>query len=160
MDTPSIQSVQEFFFDAMVKGYARFGVHALEIAEMPEYKAVPFRIGDFSILDLWSVNPSSQKSAGTTTIWFQDLPVWVMSYGGLYTKNWMIVFLKRALLHAYEARQFIGGRGPLVYNENPLVYVNHPRLSYFARFEGHEEIFDTNGENSLGFHDYWGMSLL
>lgn len=150
--------VQSFFFRAMVEGWATGG-RKIKIAEMPGYKALPFREGDFSLLDCYCVTPNSPKSAGTTTIWFQDVPVWLMNYGGYYEEQ-AIKFLKRALRQAYEAHQFVGGRGPLVHTEGSLVYVNRPRLNDFAKFEGREEIFDAQSGTSLGFHEYWGMSLI
>lgn len=150
--------VQSFFFKAMVEGWATDS-QKIRIAEMPGYKAIPFRDGDFYLLDRYCVSPSSPKSAGTTTIWFQDVPVWLMNYGGYYEEQ-AIKFLKRALRQPYEAHQFVGGRGPLVHTEGSLVYVNQPRINDFTKFEGREEIFDTKNSTSLGFHEYWGMSLI
>lgn len=153
-----IAQIQSFFFKAMVEGYVAGG-QKIEIADMPGYKALPFRDGNLYLLDRYCVTPNSPKSAGTTTIWFKDVPVWVMNYGGFYEES-AIAFLKRALRKTYEAGQFVGGRGPLVYVEGSLVYVNQPRLNDFAKFEGREEVFNAKGVTSLGFHEYWGISLL
>jgi hypothetical protein len=149
--------VQEFFFKAMVQGWA-VGGQKIKIADMPGYKAIPFRDGDFYLLDCYCVTPNSPKSAGATTIWFRDMPVWVMNYGGLYDKE-AIPFLKRALLKAYEARHFFGGRGPFVFAEGSLIYFNQPRVNMFDKFEGREEVFDFKAGFSLGWHEYWGMNL-
>lgn len=149
--------VQQFFFKAMIRGWAA-GVQKIKIAEMPGYKAIPFQEGEFRLLDCYCVNPHSQMSAGTTTIWFQGVPVWVMNYGGYYEER-AILFLKRALLETYEAQRFVGGRGPIMYSEGPLVYVNTPRLNGFVGFEGHEKVFDLAGVQ-LGYHTYSGMGLV
>lgn len=155
-----IAQIQSFFFKAMAAGWAEGG-QKIKIADMPSYKAIPFRDGDFYLLDCYCVTPHSPKSAGTTTIWFQGVPVWLMNYGGFYEES-AIVFLKYVLHKTYEAHQFVGGRGPLIYvnKQQQLVYVNRPRLNDFAKFEGREEIIDTKSGALLGFHEYWGMSLL
>lgn len=155
-----LTQVEEFFFRAMVAGWA-VGGQKIRIPDLPGYKAMPFEEGDWRLLDLYCVTPHSPMSAGTTTIWFQGAPVWVMNYGGFYEQS-AIPFLKRALHLAYEAHHFVGGRGPRVFVEIPLVfvYMNYPRLKDFAKFEGHEEIFSAETGDSVGFHDYSGMSLL
>ncbi len=155
---PSIEQIQSFFFKTIVGGWA-VGGQKIKIADMPGYKAITFRDGDFYLLDRYCVTPNSPKSAGTTTIWFQDVPVWLMNYGGFYQES-AIAFLKRALLQTYVTHQFVGGRGPLVYTEGNLVYVNQPRLNDFTKFEGREEVLNTESGVLLGFHEYWGMSLL
>lgn len=153
-----IAEIQSFFFKAMVKGWAK-GVEEISVANMPGYKAIPFQEGDFYLIDKYCVTPYSQKSAGTTTIWFKQNPVWVMNYGGFYDED-AIDCLKLALRQAYERQQFVGGRGPRIYVAKTLFYVNQPRFNSFTRFEGREEIFDRACGESLGFHEYWGMSLL
>lgn len=152
--------VLAFFFKAMIEGYAAGG-QKIEIVGMPGYKAIPFCEGDFYLLDYYCVTPWSPKSAGTTTIWFQGIPVWTMSYGGAYEER-AIAFLKRMLRMTYEAHQFIGGRGLRRYSDGSLFYMNNPQPNDFAEFRGREEIFSMKGEGivSLGFHEYWGMSLV
>lgn len=154
----NIAQIQSFFFKAMVEGWA-IGGQKIKIADMPGYKAIPFRDGDFYLLDCYCVTPNSPKSAGTTTIWFKDVPVWFMNYGGFYEES-AISFLKRALHNTYEVHQFVGGRGPILYEEGNLVYMNHPDPNDFAEFEGCEEVFEAESGTSLGYHKYWGMSLL
>lgn len=161
MDNLDIKEIeiQSFFFRAMVSGWASGG-EKIKIAAMPLYKAMPFREGDFYLLDCYCVNKKSLKSAGTTTIWYRDVPVWMMNYGGFYEES-AIAFLKRALLRAYNKQEFVGGRGPAFYSENTgLNYANRPLLGDFAKFEGREAVFNASGRESLGFHEYWGMSLL
>jgi hypothetical protein len=151
---------KNFFFEGMMQGYA-VSEKKIKIAKLPGYKAIPFRDGDFSLLDLYCVTPNSNKSAGTTTIWFQEEPVWIMQYSGYYEES-AIKFLKTALCKAYEMRHFVGDRGPVSYKENLFIYTNSPRRNNFTKFEGREEIFvnTADGQVSLGFHEYSGMSLV
>jgi hypothetical protein len=144
-----LEEIQKFFFKAMLNGYAA--------SKSSGHKA-EFREGNFRLLDCWCVNSGSLKSVGTTKIWFRGEPVWVMSYGGYYSKE-VTPFLKRALHMAYESGKFVGGRGLCVI-EDELFYHNSPRLNDFSRFEGHEEILGNRGEVLLGSHDYWGMALI
>ncbi len=159
MDKGQIRSsIQSFFFTAMMEGWAGGGKETT-IPDMPGFRAYSFIQSDLYLLDRFCVIPDSPRSAGTTTIWVNRISVWTMNYGGSYHKD-AIRFLKGALLKNYEARHFVGGRGPLVYAEDALVYINQPRLNDFAKFEGCEKIFNGSNGNLLGFHDYWGMSLL
>jgi len=158
-----IARVQAFFFKAMVEGYAAQGSKKTKVADMPGYKEIRFQDGDFLLVDRWCVNRLTEKSVGTTTIWFENEPVWVMHYGGVYAES-AVAMLKRALAKSYGSYSFVGGRGPRVYvegTEKMFAYVNHPRLNDFSKFEGREEIraVENDGEQ-FGFHEYWGMSLL
>lgn len=155
-----IEEIQEFFFKGMLNGYAA-GIKGIALPGMPGYKRTEFREGDFYLLDRWVVTPLSDKSVGDTIIWHRDVPVWAMYYGGRFDKN-TIAFLKRMLFKAYEARVFIGGRGlPDVESiKESLRYINVPRGNDFSRFSGREEVFNTKMTKILGWHEYWGMSLL
>ncbi len=153
-----VQRIQSFFFEAMVEGWAGGGKKT-EIADMPGYKAISYRDRDFFLLDCYCVNPGSRKSAGTTTIWLGDEPVWFMSYNGFYAVN-AIPFLKRALWRTYEAQKFFGGRGPIAFQEGPYVYLNRPRPNDFEEFAGREEIIHTGIPGPLlGFHEYRGSIM-
>lgn len=81
-----------------------------------------------------------------------------MNYGGFYEKA-AIEQLRYALRSAYVSRLFMGGRG-FSCGGASLIYVNMPHPNDFGKFEGREEIFNTGTGISLGFHEYWGMSLL
>ena len=157
MTQPRKEEVESFFFKAMMDGYAAQGSKKTKVVDMPGYKEIRFQDGEFLLVDRWCVNPLSPKSAGTTTIWIQEFPVWVMNYGGFYEES-VIALLKHVLRNTYEAHQFIGGRGPILYEEGDLVYMNHPDHNEFAEFDGDEEIFDVKG-TSFGYHKYWGMKL-
>ncbi len=148
------------FFEAMKKGWAA-GVKAVPVPGMPGYKEIEFQMGDFRLLDRYCV--SDAGSAGTKTIWYQDKPVWFMSYGGHYPKE-VIPFLKHALMLNYECCQFNGGRGPKSFREHHLypdmIYQNNANFgSTFEGFKG-VEIVIAVGRPPLGQHEYFGMALI
>ena len=153
-----ISQIQSFFLLAMRSGWAS-NVAELRMPHMPGYKGISFHDGDFSLLDCYCVTPNSTKSFGTTTIWHKGIPVWVMQYGGHYDES-VLGLLRRALRKSYTADMFVGGRGPLVYAEDSLIYHNTPKRSDFALFSGREDIFDAENGIMLGYHEYSGMSLL
>ncbi len=153
------RQIQAFFFKAMSAGWAANGKETATDNNAPGYKLISFSDGDYRLVDRYCVNSESSKSAGTTTIWFKDIPVWIMNYGGFYDES-AITCLKRALEKTYSAGDFVGGRGPSIYTDGSLTYTNKPRLNDFNKFEGCEEIVDTESKKLLGFHEYWGMSLL
>ena len=82
-----------------------------------------------------------------------------MSYAGEY-KDDAISFLKSAIGQAYKDDMFFGGRGPREYKNGHLLYRNFINQGDFDSFNGREEIRNTKTGEFLGFHEYWGMSLL
>ena len=159
-----LKRVEQFFFDAMIHGYAA-GIKGTPVPNMPGYKQIVFRDDDFLLVDQWGTTPHSSKSAGTTKIWSQDVPVWFMSYGGEYPDH-LIPFLRLAIRSAYESHQFFGGRGPRIFNngipfpekEDSLLYVNQIHVNGFGRFSGYECI-NSHAKRHIGYHTYWGMSF-
>lgn len=157
----SVREIQKFFFRAMLRGYVSPDAGKTVIPGMPGYKSVIIDEGEFRLVDAWCSNTFSQKSAGITTISWRNYPVWVMNYGGYYPETSSIIsLLKKALRMAYESNEFLGGRG-IRCAEKDFFYVNNPLLNSFSQFRGREEI-RFGGENGevVGFHEYWGMSLL
>ena len=126
---------------------------------MPGYKAIPFRDGKFYLLDLYSKTKDSAKSTGTTTIWHDDNPIWIMHYGGFY-KEEAIGFLQRALAEAYITNRFIGGRGPSLFEDDQFRYENTSVTNDFSRFRGREDVLKKQSSEVMGYHEYWGMSLV
>ena len=161
---PDITLVEAFFFTAMQTGYAVEGIQKTKVADMPGYKEIRYEDGDFLLVDRWCVNPNSQKSAGTTTIYYQNKPVWFMSYGGYYPEH-LIPALKKVLRLTYQKKIFAGGRGKSVGDfEAGVFYVNTVEFGDFIHFRGREEIVVRSPESCVGqvagHHDYWGMSLI
>ncbi|MBI5126751.1 MAG: hypothetical protein HZA80_03245 [Candidatus Taylorbacteria bacterium] len=154
---PTLDSIRHVFFEAMASGWAQ-DVQLTTISGFPGSKAISFALGEFRLIDCYMVTPHSEKSAGVTTIWHLDQPVWIMHYGGWYAKL-AIPFLKACLHRAYvEERHFYGGRGPDFVRDERFVYVNRIERNDFGDFAGEERIFDLS-EQCFGYHWYRGMSL-
>jgi hypothetical protein len=156
-----LRAAQSCFFAAMQVGWAA-GAKGTIVPRMPGYKEVEYEgYAGFLVIDRYCVS-SAGKSAGTTTIWFGDDPVWFMSYGGFYPKE-VVPFLKRALMSSYNQCEFVGGRGPVFYGDDS----NYPGLSYrnvvekgsdfCSCFRGDEHIL---GCECLAWHSYWGRALI
>lgn len=158
-----LSRIRAVFFSAMRAGYAGEGALKAHVPGMPGHKEIRHEYeDDLLVVDRWYGNDSG-KSAGTTTIYHKERPVWVMNYGGVYPKE-CIPFLKQALRSAYATNKWSGGRGPsvLVFPDSALIYRNMTEINGFARFKGHELILGTERRSTrtLGYHDYWGMSLI
>jgi len=146
------------FFAALLAGYAG-NSKGLKKKKTPDgYKTITFVSGDFKVVDRYCTTPHSNSSAGTTTIFFQNKPVWWMSYSGYYEDE-AILFLKQALARTYRRRIFLGGRG-LGFSTDNMIYVNHVGTDKFERFDGWESIIEIGTWRKLGYHKYSGISLI
>ena len=156
----NLRRVEAFFFKAMLNGWVS-DAEETTLPGMPGFRAIQFREGDFYLLDRYCVTPMSSKSAGTTTIWHKDAPVWVMNYGGWCYDNAVLAVLKAALREAYAEGLFMGGRGPRIYTTDVgVVYANIPYTNDFSAFSGREVMTSDVDDQVFGYHEYWGMSLL
>lgn len=156
-----LKEVEKFFFRAMLRGYVSPDAGKILVSGMPGYKSIIINEGEFRLIDAWCSNIFSQKSAGITTISWRNYPVWVMNYGGYYPElSAIISLLKKALRTAYEANEFLGGRGIIECNEGGFFYKNTLSLNSFSWFKGREEIKSGKNGRIMGFHEYWGMSLI
>jgi hypothetical protein len=157
---PDSKHIQEFFFRAMIGGWATAGSSRILIPTMPGFKGIECVDGDYRLLDMWCTHPDSIKSSGLTTIWYQNNPVWIMHYGGEYTQEAAAV-VKRALKQAYENRQFYGGRGQSSLERgSAMSYVNLIQKNDFADFCGKETVLDDASGTVVGYHQYWGNLLI
>ncbi len=164
-----VERVGTFFYRAMAKGWVN---GAKEIADdhWPGFRIIEQIDGQWKLTDAYCVVPGSPKSWGFTTIWRDNLPVWVMNYGGWYEKR-ALKFLKGVLRNAYGNNEFHGGRGEsgltLERDGKRLEYVNVVNESSFEHFSGCERILehdvkpggDIHGTLVVGEHEYWGMML-
>lgn len=160
----NIVEIQNFFFDAMLHGWAA-GVEARLVPNMPRYQEIPYQRGDFSMVDRWC-SGSGGKFSGTKTIDYQSVPVWQMHYAGWYEEG-VISFLKFVLFDTYQGSKFLGGRGTyaLIDRGKHLAYANQPEpRSSFLEFSGQEFIRHTKGTTvetkQKGECRYFGMSLI
>ncbi len=149
-------TAEEFFLTAMAAGYAA-GREPETVPGFPWAKLLAFEKGNFKLRDMWYSHPESNQSAGTTTIWHKDVPIWQMSYEGWYEKA-VIPTLVACLKKAYESRRFCGGRGVRVPSD--FRYHNHPRGAGFTTFLGVESIFNPSDGKICGVHNYRGGMLI
>jgi hypothetical protein len=143
------------FFAAMLRGY--FG-DSMKTTAPDRGTIIEFVSAEYKVIDHYYTTPQSLYSVGTTMIYFKDIPIWWMSYGGFYQHE-AIPFLKDALRATYEEKKFLGGRGPRTYLKDGLCYENIV-AGDLKLFRGREEIRQQNPHQVLGFHEYQGMSLL
>ena len=164
------EEIKAFFLEASAKTYAA-GVSKRTVASFPGSKVLSYEsLGHAD--RLWQYvdcyYSSGRRSFGQTTISVSGITLWGMQYRGFWQsedEERVIPFLKRALMAAYGAKAFVGGRGPRVYRETEggLLYCNYPESDDFTNFKGHEEIVDdTNAATLSGFlfrHKYEGLLL-
>ncbi|MBU1092488.1 hypothetical protein KJ836_02375 [Patescibacteria group bacterium] len=153
----SVEKVREFFFAGMIKGYAS-GAEAEPIPKLPGFKGYRHSDEDgLTLLDYYA--PSSTGfSAGSTIIWLDGIPIWLMTYEGWY-ENCVTSLLKEALMEAYTKGVFLGGRGiNRVAVDDGAEYINIDPGSNFCFFSGIEQI--VHGGNVLGTHSFRGGCLV
>lgn len=157
-----LKGVQEFFFEGMARGWAA-GNNGSPIPDFPGWSEVvyedPRRFAGYVLVDRWGRDPDTGKSSGSTTITRFGVPLWVTWYGGGSYEKLALPLLKQALMENYHIGIFNGGRGPREYPQQNLRYVNQAKGD-FVRFSGTEYIQDIDEDVGLGFHEYWGGSLL
>jgi hypothetical protein len=163
-----LKQAKEVFFKALLAGYFSHSGDGNDskiiTVKSPNGTENIFRYtdGDFIVIDSYWATPNSDYSTGTTTILFRNYPIWWMSYGGHYPKE-VIRFLKLAIEMQYKAGLFRGGRGPARYSDVQFTYKNISKGTgneSFSLFSGREEIWNNKDENLLGFHEYFGISML
>ena len=176
MDTQWVlENAKKVFFKAMLDGY--FGECKNSVKSTSNdgnTKIITFTEGDFRVVDEYHTTPSSEKSAGTTTIFYRGAAVWWMAYGGEYPGR-VIPFLKEVLRTTYENGIFNKGRGPESYSggkRDDTIWLTYRCIGQisgwhsFHKFEGLETITEIKGvgpsqvRNELGHHYCMGMSLI
>ncbi len=163
-----LRRAQVVFFKAILAGYASKGKKKdprfTTKTSMFGFKKTNTRhYGKFTVIDSWTVSDHSNISFGTTTILFEEIPIWFMTYSGSYPEN-VIPFLKEALSKQYKTGEFKGGRGPGSFKSEDLVYINSTPgfigTTNFSCFCGRERICVLKTGEELGFHEYSGMSMI
>ncbi len=141
LDEGTLKRLKSFYLESAVKGYATGETKRSTIPELPGSRVFPNTKGEFRYADLYF--KSRTRSYGLVTLWIEEVPVWVMHRHGSWRHHDKRVgpFLKMALSHAYSSKEFLGGRGPLIFRHGSLVYANHPDpKSNFTDFRGYEWI--------------------
>ena len=161
-----VEQTEEFFFEAMRHGWAS-GEAKFVTKNFSGWKEKtwvfthPNFVG-FVLVDSFRTFADSRVSEGRKSIYYNNgQPIWYMNYGGWYDKE-VMAFLKEALMIAYKANQFVGGRGPddiYVSNFQGLLYNNRVQLRTFVNFSGIEFVTDSFGA-SRGEHFYFGGSTI
>lgn len=160
LGVPSIEILQGYFLEGSILGWAGGGAETT-IPGLPGSRLIVVNMGLIVYRDIFWTHPRSDHSFGTTIMSVRDFslegwfPVWHMQYGGQYPE-YTIACLKAALRKTYEAKEFVGGRGPLEFQRGNLEYRNHPdpHEKDFKCFKGDEEI--VFGGLQVGFHWYRG----
>jgi hypothetical protein len=154
-----MDAIKAFFLEAMQYGWVNPDTHAQPVEGMQGYKGYEYRKGNLYLRDVFTVNWETRKSAGFTTIQQDDEPVWIMFYSGMYPKE-AIPIVKQTLSAAYKDQIFWGGRGETNFELGAaLKYVNQRERIEFEDFCGRETVFNESN-HPIGYHDYWGMSLV
>lgn len=158
-----MDAIKAFFLEAMQYGWVNPDTHAEPVEGMPGYKGYEYRKGNLYLRDVFTVNWETGKSAGCTTIFQDDEPVWIMFYGGMYPKE-VIEFVKQALSFAYRDQIFCGGRGEKCFtlDGSPYRYLNirHKEKIGFSDFSGEEAVFTNFPDGKIGYHEYRGKCLI
>lgn len=161
--------------EAAFYGFMRHGWVAnhfpKEVLGVEGYRTfAPPNDGTYKLIDMWTRTPSSDYSAGLTTLYqrtgFDWIPIWAMHYGGWYTQMGSDV-VKAALRNAYSDPSdagFRGCRGPQQqeFPELGALYFNDlEHGGSFQKFRGTERVITARDSNRLaGEHEYFGMSLV
>lgn len=159
-----LKDVQEFFFNAMAQGWVG-GAKPSSIPDLPGFTTFTFQEGSLRLTDRYCVIAHNNKSTGTTMIWHEETPVWVMYYGGFYPSR-ALSLVKNSIRIAYGNKKFYGGRGSPEHNKiEGLEYLNDIQQNEFRSFRGRETIVELVKDSKtetrvIGYHDYWGMSLM
>jgi len=160
-----IEKVRKFFFKAMVVGWVADGEEDRSNS-IPGLKEIHYCDGSLQLVDSFVVNSDAGKSAGQTMIFrlekdMSPRPLWYMSYGGRYEKR-AIPFLKQVLKDSYKEKLFHGCRGPQFVDGSDMSYHNEltGETTTFSQFGGREKIVEHRTNRMLGYHQYYGMSLM
>ena len=114
------------------------------------------------LLDYWTITEKDKSEKeesffGFTIIYAGEKPAWTMNYHGWVRKGASEI-VRKALMEAYTAKQFYGGRGVPLLEYKGMRYTNtlFPNVppGDFTKFMGHEKVvLLTNGEPSYIFAD-------
>ncbi|OHA02040.1 MAG: hypothetical protein A3C12_02165 [Candidatus Sungbacteria bacterium RIFCSPHIGHO2_02_FULL_49_20] len=167
----NVPRLQQFFFEGSLRGYAGGGEKII-VSGVKKTRRFVHQRGELYYRDEYVVN--GEYSGGSTIIYVDSFPVWLMQYYG-WCKNddsAVLAFLKEILADTYRSGEFAGGRGRYGLwssDDGTLGYENtpglSPSLSEFTDFMGHERIYRNPGpgkhlhEGVVFWHRYQGILL-
>lgn len=154
----SSEQLKEFFFKAMLSGWATSSGERRKIKELPGFKSVAFTEGNLELVDSWLTKPGVDHSYGFTMIFEGRVPVWIMYYGGTYPEQ-AIHIVKAALTQAYSKKSFFAGRGLPSFKLDGFEYQNQASQIGFDEFNGLEIVLDSTTKKELGWHRFFGRLL-
>ncbi len=137
------------FMQAMKLGYATMAPEG-SIAELPGSKTIEYSHERWRVVDTYIVTPNSPYSGGTTMLYYDPLPVFMMQYLGKYEEI-AIPCLKAALKAGSSAGEFNGGRGQDLFVHEGFTYTNDAYGDFFTHSSAFEQIFDPNRQR-VGWH--------
>lgn len=161
---PNPEDAKAVFFKGMLEGYVNKKHSTSNLRSgtvvLPGWKTYKYRDHGYLLVDMWHTNPNLPHSTGVTILYFENMPIWVMHYGGWYHDD-AISTLRHALKWNYERNLFVGGRGPTSFSTTDKTYQNQvAESSSFINFDGSESVFDNERNKLLGEHWYRGQWLL
>jgi hypothetical protein len=153
------EEAEEHFFAAMNEGFVSRETKQ-GILEMPGSNLYEYRRGLWRVLDTYITTPYNGRSGGSTFIWYDSVPVWMMQYLGEYSQA-AIPCLLVALAANYKKRIFHGGRGPAMFKDDAgYTYHNDVLENDFERrVSGKEFIYGPDLSES-GWHQYQALWLV
>jgi len=166
MPTYNVARLQEFYFEGSLRGYAGGGEKII-VSGVKKTRRFVHQRGELYYRDEYVVN--GEYSGGSTIIYVDSFPVWLMQYHGWCKDDDLAVlaFLKQTLLAAHTKGEWNGGRGPGEFaedKENGLVYMNWPLMppfdQSFRSFMGRERIWrQPDKTKDVFWHQYQGLLL-
>jgi len=115
LENVTLEMIERVFWMGTQRGYTNENpAKKTFFPLLPGWKGFDFQFGRFVYRDTYTTFPLNDSSSGSTTIWFDQTPVWTMSYGGCYKKK-AIPFLKLALLSAIEKKGIPGWPGRMLF---------------------------------------------
>lgn len=149
----------DFFFEASMATYAS-GAEAKESTTLPGGKEYTYERCDLRYVDRYVSGQVGNRgqSAGHTYIEFvpEQRVLWIAGYDGWWLKTCEGVnsFHRRALMAAYENRQFRYGRGPEEYEEEIFTY-HHEETEPLCEENSREWIYaKIDGDTRLVFEHF------
>lgn len=145
MTEKDIERLKKFLYDANKHGWAMDAPETKP--QRPGFKEIEYREEDWYYRDSYA---GFYCAPGQEVVYFQNKPVWVMSYGGGMLPDYhsgidlahrTFDFLKEALLAMDKDKPF---RGPEIYKSRDWTYISEVNGD-IADFHGREKIFFGRG---------------